>query len=100
MRCWDDLLYPPIHPLMPTLGKGVLRRQKPIGVFVVDFYSSTESLIVQLDGPIHAAQQKADRERQEILESLGHRFVRISSETVECNLPLAPATIRVSFKNP
>jgi len=74
------------------------RRQKPIGVFVVDFYCSDESLIVEVDGPIHASQQTADAERQEILESLGLRFVRISSETVESNLPLALATIREGFK--
>jgi len=76
------------------------RRQKPIGVFVVDFYCSTEKLIVEVDGPVHTSQQKADLERQEILKSLGLRFVRISSETVERNLPLALAKIREGFKKP
>jgi len=76
------------------------RCQNPISVFVVDFYCSEEKMIVEVAGAIHAAQQKGDRERQEILESLGLRFVRISSETVERNLPLALAKIREAFKNP
>src|SRR5579859_3522710 len=59
------------------------RRQRPIGLFVVDFYCPAEKLLVEVDGPIHALQQKADLERQEILESLGLCFVRISADTVE-----------------
>ncbi|UFP93638.1 DUF559 domain-containing protein [Gloeobacter morelensis] len=73
------------------------RRQHPIGPFVVDFYCDAEQLVVEVDGPIHQEQQEADQKRQELLESLGLRFVRITSELVETNLPAAINTIRSTF---
>ena len=62
------------------------KRQQTIGSFVVDFFCASESLIVEIDGSIHDLQKDLDRQRQEILESLGLRFVRISSDLVETNL--------------
>ncbi len=76
------------------------RRQKPIGAFIVDFYCAAEKLIVEVDGLIHLSQQQVDLERQEIIESLGLRFVRISAEMVEQNLPLALDKIREGFGSP
>jgi very-short-patch-repair endonuclease len=69
------------------------RRQQPIGYFVVDFYSSAYRLVVEIDGPIHELQNEADHARQEILETLGLVVLRIKSETVEKNLPMALALI-------
>ncbi len=76
------------------------RRQHPIGRFVVDFYCHEERLIVEIDGGIHASQQDLDRQRQEILESLGLRFVRISSNLVETNPQDALQKIRNAFLLP
>ncbi len=76
------------------------RRQHPIGRFVVDFYCHEERLIVEIDGGIHASQQDLDRQRQEILESLGLRFVRISSNLVETNPQDALQKIRNAFLPP
>jgi very-short-patch-repair endonuclease len=73
------------------------RRQQPIGSFVVDFFCASEQLIVEVDGGIHETQQDLDRQRQELLESLGLRFVRVSSQLVETNLPKALGTIRKAF---
>ncbi|MFM7447470.1 MAG: DUF559 domain-containing protein [Leptolyngbyaceae cyanobacterium] len=73
------------------------RRQQPIGSFVVDFFCASERLIVEVDGGIHETQQDLDRQRQELLESLGLRFVRVSSELVETNLPTALEMIRKAF---
>jgi len=70
------------------------RRQHPIGPFVVDFLCSEERLIVEVDGPIHESQRSLDAQRQELLESLGFRFVRLSSDLVENDLPAALDTIR------
>ncbi len=61
------------------------RRQNPIGAFVVDFYCPEEKLAVEVDGGIHETQVEADQLRQEIIKSLGIRFVRISAEEVENN---------------
>lgn len=69
------------------------RRQQPIGPFVVDFYCPAARLVVEVDGPIHEAQQKADAERQELLESLGLRFLRLPAAQVERDLAAALASI-------
>jgi len=58
------------------------RRQQPIGAFVVDFYCDEAGLIVEVDGPIHEHQQDADRQRQELLESLGLRVLRIQADAI------------------
>jgi len=74
------------------------RRQNPIGAFVVDFYCTDERLAVEVDGPIHETQQEADKLRQEMIESLGTRFVRVTAEQVEQNLPKVLNIIRAAFK--
>ena len=73
------------------------RRQVAIGAFVVDFYCSTERLAVEVDGPIHEQQKEADRTRQELIESLGIRFVRVTNDEVEHKLQAALKKIRDSF---
>lgn len=70
------------------------RRQQPIGPFVVDFFAPAYRLVVEIDGPVHAEHQEADRARQDLLEMLGLRFVRVSSAQVETNLPATLARIR------
>ncbi len=78
--------------------KGVkFRRQHPIGPFIVDFYAPSERLIVEVDGPIHANQQNADQDRQQILESLGLRVIRLSAQEVELDLPGALAQIKAAL---
>ena len=58
------------------------RRQQPIGSLVVDFYCDDAALVVEVDGPIHASQREADRKRQQLLESLGLRVVRVPSDLI------------------
>ena len=36
------------------------RRQQPIGPFIVDFYCSTERLIVEVDGGVHESQRERE----------------------------------------
>jgi very-short-patch-repair endonuclease/DNA modification methylase len=73
------------------------RRQQPIGAFIVDFFCGAERLIVEVDGGIHDSQQEADQQRQELLESLELRVVRIPSELVETRLDEALAVVRQAF---
>jgi very-short-patch-repair endonuclease len=70
------------------------RRQQPIGVFVVDFYCSAEKLIVEVDGAIHELQREHDQQRQELLESLGLKMVKVTSKQVETDIDSALALIR------
>ncbi|WP_217651924.1 DUF559 domain-containing protein [Hydrococcus rivularis] len=76
------------------------RRQHPIGTFIVDFFCHAERLIVEVDGGVHESQKELDRQRQELLESLDLRFVRVSSEQVETDLATVLSTIRNTFSHP
>lgn len=73
------------------------RRQQPIGSFVVDFFCPDERLIIEVDGGVHESQRELDEQRQNLLESLGLRFVRIQAEQVETDLETALNTIRAAF---
>jgi very-short-patch-repair endonuclease len=73
------------------------RRQQPIGNFVVDFFCGAERLIVEVDGRIHESQKEADRQRQDLLESLGLTMVRVMSELVETDLDGALSVVRQAF---
>jgi very-short-patch-repair endonuclease len=74
-----------------------LRRQVAIGPFIVDFYCPSERLVVEVDGAVHQEQKQADRARQELIESLGIRFVRVTAEQVERDLPQALEAVRAAF---
>lgn len=81
------------------LGGRKWRRQQPIGPFVVDFYCARERLIVEVDGAIHLTQRRADEQRQDLLESLGLRFLRVSAQAVETELPAVLAAIHNMYSN-
>ena len=70
------------------------RRQVAIGPFIVDFLCPTAQLVIEVDGPIHISQQEADRQRQVLLETLGLRFIRVSTHDVEYHLAEVVETIR------
>jgi very-short-patch-repair endonuclease len=75
------------------------RRQQPIGPFVVDFFAPALRLVVEVDGPIHETQQEADRQREELLESVGLRVFRLAAEEVENRLPQALDKLRQFINN-
>lgn len=79
------------------LGGRRFRRQQPIGPFVVDFFCAAEQLVVEVDGPIHDRQGEADAERQQILEALGYRVLRLSAELVETDLAATLRRIEAAF---
>ena len=58
------------------------RRQHLIGPYIVDFFSSRASLIVEVDGPIHESQVEYDAERQVELEGVGYRVLRVTADQV------------------
>ena len=63
------------------------RRQQPIGPYVVDFFCSAARLVVEIDGPIHAAHREYDEDRQQQLEAAGYRVLRFSDDYVMSELP-------------
>jgi very-short-patch-repair endonuclease len=74
------------------LGVG-FRRQVTLGRYVVDFFAPEAGLIVEVDGPYHASRGKADARRDEALQRLGYRVLRLEAELVLRNLPAAVARI-------
>jgi very-short-patch-repair endonuclease len=71
------------------------RRQHPIAgtIFVVDFLSYENRLIIELDGGIHEEQKVADAARQREIESLGYRFLRFRNEQILTDLESSLITI-------
>ncbi len=62
------------------------RRQYAIERFILDFYAAQESLVVEVDGEYHQYTGEEDAIRQEYLESLGLRMVRVTNREVMENL--------------
>ena len=73
------------------------RRQVPLGRYVVDFAAREAGLIVEVDGPFHAARAKADARRDESLRRLGYRVLRLEAELVMRDLPGAVARIALAL---
>ena len=61
-------------------------RQKPLGSFIVDFYSSALRLVIEIDGESHAEQIEYDRLRTRHLNSLGLRVIRFTNQEVMQNI--------------
>ncbi len=59
-------------------------RQKPIGPYIVDFYSAKGRLVVEVDGSQHMEDEQAERdwERDVYLESIGLVVLRFNSREV------------------
>ncbi len=62
----------------------IIRRQSPFGIYVVDFVSHRERLVIEVDGVSHESpQQKVhDAERTAFIESRGYVVVRFSNDDV------------------
>ena len=71
-----------------------------MGPFVLDFWCAEERLAVEIDGEVHndPEQQRLDAERQNVIESLDIRVVRISAELVMNDMKSALPMIAAKFK--
>lgn len=72
------------------------RRQQVIGKVIVDFYCHACGLVVEVDGPVHAAQIEADRERDAYLRDLGLHVLRIANRDINGNLEAVLERIRAA----
>ena len=76
-------------------GLGVeVRRQVPIGPYVVDFYAPAARLVVEVDGRSHDGRGAADATREAALVALGLRVVRVSNDVVIQDVEAAVAYVR------
>jgi very-short-patch-repair endonuclease len=65
-----------------------VRRQRPFGRFIVDFYCSEYKVVIEIDGANHFTEQGLahDAERSAFLEAAGLRIVRFKNNDVLRNL--------------
>ncbi len=82
------------------VGGWRFRRQHPIGPYIVDFLCAEARLIVEIDGVIHEHQREYDAERDNYLEQLGYRIVRVPADVVARDLPRALDVIRTACQTP
>jgi len=64
------------------------KRQVPIGNYIIDFYAGDKKLAIELDGRGHTNVEthKKDIAKQEFLESLGIRVLRIWNNELDNNI--------------
>jgi len=71
-------------------------RQKPLDRYIVDFYCKPLTLVIEIDGSYHnhPEQRIKDKERQQILESMGLNFLRFSEMQVRKDMEFVLKVIR------
>ena len=61
-------------------------RQKPVDLFIVDFYCSSLQLVIEIDGDSHAESPEYDAERTRILNGYGLTVIRYANHEVLHNI--------------
>lgn len=74
-------------------------RQKPIGEFIVDFYSPSLQLVIEIDGDSHIESIAYDKRRTEYINSLGIHLLRFTNSEVGKNLEWVREYILEWIKN-
>ena len=61
-----------------------IRRQHPVGQFIVDFFCPVKELVIEIDGGIHDEDEVKERDenRTAELERLGLKVIRFKNEEV------------------
>lgn len=63
-------------------------RQKPLGAYIVDFYSLKAKLVIEVDGGIHLNReiQENDRNKDDYFKSLNLNVLRFTNSEVLTNI--------------
>ncbi|MCT4664902.1 MAG: DUF559 domain-containing protein [Flavobacteriales bacterium] len=61
-------------------------RQVPILNYIVDFYSKSVKLVVEVDGKTHDHKVEEDEERQKIIEDFDISFLRFTDDEIQNHL--------------
>ena len=77
------------------------RRQQSIKNYIVDFYCSSEKLIIELDGESHGDYQKTyeDEDRDNDLQRMGYRILRFENRFVFEDIEWVKDEIRRNFSS-
>ena len=74
-------------------------RQKPIDRFVVDFYCSKLSLVIEVDGESHENKKERDKSRDDFLKSCGINTIRFSNKEIIDNLEKVKSKLTNKIKS-
>jgi very-short-patch-repair endonuclease len=70
-----------------------IRRQVPVGKYILDFLVPDVRLAIEIDGPCHDRRRHADERRDAALRQAGYRVLRVEAEDVLQRLPVVLARI-------
>jgi crossover junction endodeoxyribonuclease RuvC len=79
---------------------GKVRRQHPIGDYIVDFAIPSAKLAIELDGGQHIERAEADKRRTADIEQHGYRIIRFWNHEVLENLDGVLESIRAAVAAP
>ncbi len=70
-------------------------RQKPIGIYIADFYCPKAKLVIEVDGNQHLSDEnvKYDKERKEYMKSIGLRVLRFKNAEILTNIDMVVGRI-------
>ena len=74
-------------------------RQKPISMFILDFYCSKLLLGIEVDGKIHDSRKEYDEERTFVLNSLGIKVLRYKNTEVLEKLDVVAKKLEKEIEN-
>jgi very-short-patch-repair endonuclease len=81
-----------------ALGVAFKRQVVLGGRYIADFCAPSVRLVVEVDGGVHRGHRSADRRRDEKLQRLGYRVVRVGSALVMGSLEAALAVVRAALE--
>lgn len=83
----EQLLWRALQALTKPDGERLkVRRQHPVGDYVVDFAIPARKLVIEIDGGQHAVMPEADADRTKALNARGYRVIRFWNNEVLDNL--------------
>lgn len=59
------------------------KRQVPFGFYILDFIVTNRLLVVEIDGKVHDAKAKYDKQRDDFCRKMGLKILRVKNEDVE-----------------
>ena len=62
------------------------RRQHPVDMYILDFYSPKNKIAIEIDGPQHLKNRCYDKERTEYLKLKGIRVLRFQNYEIKNDL--------------
>jgi very-short-patch-repair endonuclease len=86
------------HLRMEQLSGLHIRRQHPLGPFIVDFYHATSRTVIEIDGDVHTFPERMEHDRQRSiwLTGRGYRILRFTNEDVLKRLEGVLEMIRIA----